>query len=631
VKKPKLEYDFYTSLNQRIIDGALAGLCFYVAYQLRFDWNVPAPYSFQLWCILPAIMAGRVLVNSALGVYRLMWRYISLTDALAVGRGLIVFSAVLLVFHFMDPHRWGFFRVPRSIIAIDFLLALTAMLSARVLRRLLYHQQWVGLVGRGKVSANRVLLIGAGSAGIQVAKEIAFCPDFKVVGFLDDDPKKNGLTVHGLPVLGPTQSLQRVVERYSVNQIVVCIARPPRVVLRRLWATCESLAVQIKTIPTLDEILQGQVNIAAFRDVQMQDLLGRETIDLFARRSEVEAVYQAKRILVTGAGGSIGSELVRQLMDLKPAELIALDKDENGLFELCSRFGSTEELTERKIHPVVADIRFPARIRGIFSHFRPEVIFHAAAHKHVPLMEMNPSEAILNNVSATRDLVDLSLEYGVSRFVLISTDKAVRPTSIMGATKRLCEMIVQARSANGKKGHTNFACVRFGNVMGSRGSVIPLFQEQIVRGGPVTVTHPEVERYLMTIPEAVFLVIQAGALGSMGEVFILDMGDPVGILHLASDLIELYGMQPGKDIEVKVTELRPGEKVREELIDGASESLASTGFDHIFVVQSKPFDATPFARKLAELEEAARNESLQEIYRILGELNIGFQFRGLNG
>ncbi|MGH6631338.1 MAG: polysaccharide biosynthesis protein, partial [Burkholderiales bacterium] len=283
----------------------------------------------------------------------------------------------------------------------------------------------------------------------------------------------------------------------------------------------------------------------------MADLLGRETIESQADSSEVAPIYSGKRILITGAGGSIGSELSRQLYELKPSQLVLLDKDENGLNEIYVRLASNSD--GLPVHPVVADIRSRERLQGVFSRFRPEVVFHAAAHKHVPLMEMNPCEAILNNVVGTRNLVELSSTFGVSHFVFISTDKAVKPVSIMGASKRVCEMIVQA---GGQNGSTRFSCVRFGNVMGSRGSVIPFFQQQIARGGPVTVTHPDVQRFLMTIPEAVRLVIRAGTLGSAGEIFILDMGDPVPILDLARDLIELSGLRPGKDIQIEVTQLR---------------------------------------------------------------------------
>ncbi|HEV2234513.1 MAG TPA: nucleoside-diphosphate sugar epimerase/dehydratase, partial [Terriglobia bacterium] len=394
-----------------------------------------------------------------------------------------------------------------------------------------------------------------------------------------------------------------------------------RTTLKRLWALCEHLNVAIKIIPTLEEILHGKLNISAFRNVQMAELLGRESVELPPFAAEVEAAYQGKRILITGAGGSIGSELARQLLPLGPKELILLDKDENGLNDVCGHLASNGG--GPGIHPVVADIRFCERLKAIFKEFRPEVVFHAAAHKHVPLMELNPCEAVLNNVIGTRNLVEVSQSGDVSYFVFISTDKAVKPTSIMGATKRVCELVIQARSKDAHQ--TRFACVRFGNVMGSRGSVIPFFQQQIARGGPVTLTHPEMKRYMMTIPEAVRLVIQAGVMGSGGEIFILDMGDPVPILDLANDLIELSGLRPGKDIQVEVTQPRPGEKLTEELFDSETETTSSTRFEKISVVRPKALRLEAFNEKLAALEYAANRNDPEGVQRILPELNVCFE------
>jgi FlaA1/EpsC-like NDP-sugar epimerase len=469
--------------------------------------------------------------------------------------------------------------------------------------------------------ATRILLIGAGQAGAHLAKEMAANGQVELVGFLDDDPKKVGAVINGVRVLGPTSLLPFAVKEHSVDQVVIAIACPPRATLKRLWALSEHLHVAMKIIPTLDEILHGKLNISAFRDVQMAELLGRETVEVPAFAAEEEAAYQGKRILITGAGGSIGSELARQLLPLGPKELILLDKDENGLNDVCGYLASNGEGPE--VHPVVADIRFRERLKAIFCEFHPEVVFHAAAHKHVPLMELNPCEAVLNNVIGTRNLIEVSQSSDVSRFVFISTDKAVKPTSIMGATKRVCELVIQAHSNNGHQ--TRFACVRFGNVMGSRGSVIPFFQQQIARGGPVTLTHPDMKRYMMTIPEAVRLVIQAGVMGSDGEIFILDMGDPVPILDLANDLIELSGLRPGKDIQVEVTQPRPGEKLTEELFDSETETTSSTRFEKISVVRPKPLRLEAFNEKLAALESAASRNAPQEVQRILPEFNVYFE------
>jgi FlaA1/EpsC-like NDP-sugar epimerase len=616
-------YELYSRLNQYLIDAFTIGVCFYAAYQLRFDWHVPPFEDYQMWFVLPWVMVGGVAINWLTGVYKRIWRYINLTDAIVVVRGVAIFSTLLWILRLLPATLVGIFRVPRSVILIEFVLVASASLSVRILRRALYEQQQHIRLGDSARSPIRALLVGAGSAGIRVVKEVAYRSDFRAVGFLDDDPKKVGLIVHGLPVLGSTESLAPVVHEFSVNQIIVCVANPSRALLRRVWALSDRFGVTVKTIPTLREILEGKANIAAFRDIQFEDLLGRESVELSALNPKTEAAFHGKRIMVVGAGGSIGSELVRQLLRFLPEKLILLDKDENGIYELCARLNL--DIERQGTCPVVADIRQKARLAAVIKQFRPEVVFHAAAHKHVPLMELNPCEAVLNNVTGTRHLVDLAIEHGISRFILISTDKAVHPTSIMGATKRVCEMLVQASCGRYPDGPTSFASVRFGNVMGSRGSVVPLFQRQILRGGPVTITHPEVKRFLMTIPEAVSLLIRAGTLGRSGEIFILDMGNPVPILKVARELIELYGMCPGRDIAIKTTQLRPGEKLAELLVDPVTESLVSTLFESIFMVRGQTFDSANFFERLDALEAAAQTEHAEGVFQTLQHLHMGFK------
>ena len=618
MNKPRFE--LYTRTNQIVVDGLIFATSFALAYALRFEglpeWNFLK--QFLLW--VPYLVVLRLYVNWKMGVYRFIWRYVSLDDALAITRSLAIVSGILLALRLFVPghsnlaHR---LRISLTVIALEFLLSLAGSLGARALRRVLYQRGGdKRSIGR---EARRLLLVGAGRAGLAVATEFAQRPEVKLVGFLDDDPRKIGSVVNGIRVWGPLDSLPSVVVRNEVEEVVICIPRASRDTLKRLWALADHSDVKMKIVPTLEEVIRGKVSIAAFRDIQMADLLGRALVESSAAGPDVAPSYRGQRILITGAGGSIGSELATQLLNAGPEKLILLDKDENGLHDVYVRLskGSNGSV----VYPVVADIRFPERLRSIFEEFQPRTVFHAAAHKHVPLMEMNPCEAILNNVIGTHNLVKLSKTAGVSRFVFISTDKAVKPVSIMGASKRLCEMIVQTR---GRDGTTRFACVRFGNVMGSRGSVIPFFQEQIARGGPVTVTHPEVQRFLMTIPEAVRLVLQAGTLGARGEIFILDMGDPIPIIDLARDLIELSGLRPGHDIEIETTQLRLGEKLIEELVDSSSEKLAPTSFEKIRVVESPAIDAAAFDRKLGELEEAARCQQSQRIYDLLREVNIGF-------
>ena len=613
----RIQYEFYSSLNQKIIDALIVGVSFYLAYEIRFDWRIPAYEAYQFWLLLPGVMLGHVLVCTVLGTYRLVWRYIGLADAITVTRDYFTFTLVLLALRFGAPASLAILQVPLSVIIIELLLSVEGVLSVRALRRLL-HEGFPARTLNGN-SGSRALLIGAGRAGVMVAKEIASRADLRPVGFLDDDPKKTGTVINGLKVFGPLSRLQSVVRERRVQEVIICIPRPPRDTFKRVWALCEELAVPVKIVPTLEEILEGKVNIAAFREVQMGDLLRRDPIDLSLSETEVVAAYRDKRILITGAGGSIGSELAYQLSRVKPERLVLLDKDENGLNDTYLKIEADPGAAP--VSPVVADIRFLERTQAIFETFRPEVVFHAAAHKHVHLMELNPSEAILNNVVGTRNLVELATTFGVSRFVFVSTDKAVKPTSIMGATKRVCEIIVQAQKNHG---NSNFCCVRFGNVLGSRGSVVPIFRKQIARGGPVTVTHPDAQRFLMTIPEAVCLLIQAGALASSREIFVLDMGKPVLIQDLARDLIELSGLRPGQDIQIEMTQLRRGEKISEVLVNELTENLTPTRCDKIHLISDRAFESNRLAEHLKDLEDAARRESFEDIYRILRDMNIGF-------
>jgi FlaA1/EpsC-like NDP-sugar epimerase len=622
----KARFDLYTRTNQFIIDGLIFTSSFAVAYAVRFEGVPQWPYIKQFLLWVPYLVAARLYVNWKLGIYRFIWRYVSLHDAIAIARSLAALSGVLLALRFLYP-SWAVFaarlHVPLSVIVLEYFLSLAGCLGGRALRRLLYQHHKELTTDSAKPA--RVLIIGAGQAGVRLAMEMETQRLAQTVGFLDDNPKKIGAVINRVRVLGPTSILPSAVREHDVDQVVIAITRPPRETLKRLWALSENLQIAIKIIPTFEEILHGKVSIAAFREVNMDDLLGRETVDLSANAAEVDAVYSGKSVLITGAGGSIGSELAHQIFRLMPKELILLDKDENGLNDVFCHLATNGE--GPIIYPVVADIRSRDRLKAIFAQFHPEVVFHAAAHKHVPLMEMNPCEAVLNNVLGTRNLVEESQACGVSQFLFISTDKAVKPLSIMGATKRIGELIVQAHSKNARP--TRFSCVRFGNVMGSRGSVIPLFQKQIARGGPVTLTHPDMKRYMMTIPEAVRLVIQAGALASSGEIFVLDMGDPIPIVDLANDLIELSGLRPGKDIQVEVTQLRPGEKMNEELFDPDTETTSPTRFDKILVIRPKELHVAAFQERLAALEVAANSNSPQEIQRILPEFHKCFEPEGV--
>jgi FlaA1/EpsC-like NDP-sugar epimerase len=616
----KFQFDPYSALNQKIIDALISGVSFYFAYEVLFEGQIPAASSLQKWALLPAMMAGQVLTNMALSTYRMIWRYVSLRDAIALVRNYAVFPAAFLLMEYFAPHITPLLRVPAGILVVAYFFSLFGALTARAARRLL-HEGITARVLNGK-SATPVLLIGAGKIGIKTTNEIRGHIDLRPVGFLDDAPQKKGSLISGLRVLGPLPSLAASIQNFGVRQVIVCIARPSRETLRRIWATCELLSIPVKIVPTLEEILHGKFNIANFRNVEMKDLLGRNSVEGTASEVELTEAYRGKSILVTGAGGSIGSELAVQLLKLEPSHLLLLDKDENGLNDVYVQLQSQHP---GKSTPLVADLRFSERLRGIFERHRPDVVFHAAAHKHVHLMEINPCEAVANNVTGTRNLVEQSVRFGVERFVQISTDKAVNPTSIMGATKRICEMIVQAQA---DRQRTRFCCVRFGNVLGSRGSMVPIFRQQILNGGPVTVTHAQAQRFLMTIPEAVCLLIHAGTLAHSREVFVLDMGEPVLIKNVAHDLIELSGLSPTRDIRIEITGMKPGEKLTEALVDDRSETLGPTPLHKIQTINTRPFDTAEFTTKLRALEASAWQGNADEVYRDLADVNIGFVYQG---
>jgi FlaA1/EpsC-like NDP-sugar epimerase len=542
------------------IDAALLAALPFFVYALRFEsfaWSaehVRAAYAFTL-----VMVPLEIVILLAFGLYRRMWRYASIWELeLIFAAGVVASAVAWIVGAFALPYLGlSSVRVPLSVLAMYSVFSIAIVATPRLLLRVTgrrYPHR------RASDADRRVLIAGAGAAGEMVVKEIRSNPQLGLtpVGFVDDDRTKLGLRLANLPVLGPLDQISGIAERERVQELIIAMPRAPGTVVRKVVRAAYDAGLRTRTVPGLFEILDGRVSVAAIREVQIEDLLRRDPIqtDLDA----VKRLAAGRTVLVTGAGGSIGSELCRQLVNLDPREIILLDHSENPVFEILHELLSNEP--KATLIPVIADVRDRQRITRIFRQYRPYAVFHAAAHKHVPLMEDNVTEAITNNVMGTKNAVDAAVSCGAQHFVFISTDKAVRPTNVMGASKRVAEFVVQ----NAARAHNrHFVSVRFGNVLGSRGSVVPTFLRQIQDGGPVTVTHPEMRRYFMTIPEAVQLVLQAGAQGRGGELFMLDMGEPVRIIDLARDMIRLSGLEEGSDIEIEFTGIRPGEKLYEEM------------------------------------------------------------------
>lgn len=610
-----------TMSGQCVLDGIIAVLSFFIAHILRFDGYPPGGEAGRMWLILPYLVVARILMNMALGIYRRVWRYSSIADVVQITISVGIVSGILLVLRLTLVGVANYLTVPIGIIIIDFCFAAAGMVNIRLLRRVTYEIVRNAGIHQPKIR-RRVLLAGAGQAGIMTLREARNRRDlgFEICGFVDDDPDKKRSIIHGVPVLGNCSEIPAIVQRHRIELVIITMASAPRKTVKRIYELCESANVPVQITPGLYEILGNHVKVSKLRSVQIEDLLGRDPIDFNSWLKSTNTHYAGKKVLVTGAGGSIGRELCRQLLALKPEEIIMLDKDENGLYEADRELGTGYGKT--LICPVVADLRTPARLHSIFSQYHPQIVFHAAAHKHVPLMELNVAEAVLNNVVGSAELLKACAEFEVQRSVMVSTDKAVNPTSIMGATKRVAELLFQAQAA-GVDGKAHYVCVRFGNVLGSRGSVVPLFREQISNGGPVTVTHPDMVRYFMTIPEAAQLIIQAGALGKKGEIFLLDMGEPVKIVDLACDMIRLSGLTVGEEIEIKFIGARPGEKICEELLI-AKEGATATKYDKIFVAPALHYDFASLNESIKLLAEAAGSNDERRIHRILSEMDIGF-------
>lgn len=583
--RPKTRYAYLLELRNRhflLLDTLWLLITPWLALILRVEIT-PAiweRYGFPLFVYMFATMLLRLAIFYFFGLYRRYWRYASIDELNQITAAVLVATLIILAIVF--PVATFFsddgYLLPRSLPLIDGLLVLILVGGGRFSVRLAYSLNRT----RPGQDSRRVLVVGAGDAGTMIVREMQNNPQLglEIVGFIDDDPKKHNVAIYGVPVLGGRADISKLVKSYAIDQVIIAMPTAAGKVIREIRQLCEQAQVETRTMPGMYELLDGRVHVNQLRNVEIEDLLRREPVQ--TEIAAIQQLLQGKRVLVTGGGGSIGSELCRQIMRCGPAGLLLIGHGENSIFDIQNELNHTFRLAHTTIQSAIADVRFPERIMGIFEAYRPEIVFHAAAHKHVPLMEMNPAEAITNNVEGTRNVLRAAQAVGVERFVMISTDKAVNPTSVMGATKRVAELLVHQAGRNTGRA---YVAVRFGNVLGSRGSVVLTFKKQIAAGGPITITHPEMTRFFMTIPEAVQLVLQAAVLGNGGEVFVLDMGKPVKILDLARDLIELSGLVVGQDIDIVITGPRPGEKLYEELFI-LGEGYVGTRHEKIFVAEN---------------------------------------------
>jgi FlaA1/EpsC-like NDP-sugar epimerase len=565
----------------------LVGFSYYASFLIRFDFSLPQPYLSVFLKTLPLLVLTKLVLFYCLGLFQGLWRYVSTNDLWQIIKANVLATVTFII---LNVFIFGLTNFPRSVFLDDFIICTFLIGGIRFLTRLLRERYRSISLSHNQV---QVLIVGAGESGILTLREYKNNPSMgEIAGFVDDDKTKHNQTIQGVKILGDRHKIPEIVKACGISEIVLSIPSARGEVIRDLIVLCRIPGVKFKIVPGFIKILSGELEIKP-REVRPEDLLGRETVTIDER--EIKTYVEHKRVLITGAAGSIGSELCRQAARFDPLSLILVDHNENNLYFLTLELKASYKNLD--IRAVIGDINDIGLLKTVFSREKPQVVFHAAAYKHVPLMEENVLAAVKNNAFGSRNLIYASHHYNVERFVLISTDKAVNPINVMGLTKRLAEIFLQAKSKNSK---TKFMAVRFGNVLGSDGSVVPLFKKQIESGGPITITHPEATRYFMSIKEAVLLVLQAGALGVGGEIFILDMGEQIKIMDLAKDLVALSGLELNKDIGVVYTGLRPGEKIREELLlDKDKDRITKHG--KIYISPADQFDLTLLRRQLKEL------------------------------
>jgi FlaA1/EpsC-like NDP-sugar epimerase len=608
----------------------------WVAYGLRYEFRIPpaalpipdkelilpdqvgVPESVwgTFYELLIFVLIVKLLVFGYFRLYAGWWQYVSIQDLVETFKASHISTAIILGAVYVCRVLYVYkavgvrLAVPDTVLIIDWAATIALVGGMRFLVRIIRE----GSRPVSPAGLTRVLIIGAGDAGEGVLRELYRLPveRYHVVGFVDDDPKKRGMRIHGVLVQGGVADLAAVAQKQNAQEVVIALPQPTREELRRIIEVCKGRKLSFRIVPGVADLIDGRLDVGRLREVDINDLLGRDPISL-----DLEGIGHLladKVVLVTGAGGSIGSELCRQIANFRPKRLLLLEQAENNLFFIDRELrGVYPELT---ITPVIADVADRVRLDDVFSRYKPAIVYHAAAHKHVPMMELNPGEAIKNNIFGTKNVADMAGKYGAEAFVFISTDKAVNPTSVMGCTKRVAEMYCQSLSLQPECAKTKYIIVRFGNVLGSSGSVVPVFREQIARGGPVTVTHPEMQRYFMTIPEATQLVIQASVIGKGGQTMLLDMGTPVKIVDLARDMITLSGFRPDIDIKIEFQGVRPGEKLFEELRT-SGEDVLPTPHKKIFVWQSRQCALEEIQGALARLEAATNTQKLGDIQSVL--------------
>lgn len=591
-----------------IIDIFLINIALFFSYLLRFDRFFLNYINYRSFI---AITLFGIIALYITNIYNKIWHYASIAELKAIIKTSVIINVLFIAYIYFFSINFS-----RSVVLINFVLDIFALGGTRFLLRLIKNYY---IQNKSEKPQKNVLVIGAGDAGELLIREYQKMPELgkNIIGIIDDDSEKHGLEIHGTKVLGDRKIIPDVIEEYQVKEVIIAIPSAKGQEIKNIYNLSKKNGVKVKTVPSIHEIVDGKFNINQIREVKVEDLLKRDQIELI--EEDISSYLTDKIILITGGAGSIGSELCRQSAKFSPKQLVVFDINENDSYFLKREL--SKNFPDLRVNIEIGSVRDRKKVFDIVKHYNPDVIFHAAAHKHVPLMENNPEEAVKNNIFGTKNLVEVAHQNEVDRFIFISTDKAVNPTSVMGATKRVAEMIVQSYS---EKNNTKFMAVRFGNVLGSKGSVIPIFKKQIENGGPLTVTHPEVKRYFMTIPEAAQLVIQAGAIGNGGEVFILDMGKPVKIIELAKDLIKLSGYQEGVDIDIEITGLRPGEKMYEEILLDTENDI-STKHEKIYISNLNSFNEKEFINNINNLEFLAnktdKKNIIKELKKIVKEYN----------